>query len=150
MGMLSFLIGFFVHIFPSGIKLFQDYMDKKQELAILNLNLQNQRIIDESDNKEHLAATDVQADVQWSKNSFDSMAQQTGVKFVDGYRAMVRPSIAYGIFALFALHKIASISGFVHTGWHLSDLGMVWDSTDYNILSCVIGFYFGGRAFEKK
>ena len=60
---------------------------------------------------------------------------KTGSKIVDGFRGIVRPVIAIGMFALYAYHKV--------------ETGFVFDEFDKAMVTTIFGFYFGLRSIEK-
>ena len=60
---------------------------------------------------------------------------KTGSKLVDGFRGIVRPVIAIGMFSLYAYHKYAT--------------GFMFDEFDKAMVTTIFGFYFGLRSIEK-
>jgi hypothetical protein len=133
MTIIGTLLGFLGAAFPEIMKMYRDRADKSHELAIMDRQLQMQR----EGREERLGAIDRQAaglEMQALYKTFYS-----GVSWVDGLNATVRPVLAYAFFALYAYIKVNQA---IHTPWKL------WDEEDQAIFASIMSFYFGHRAMR--
>ena len=95
--LLGSLLGFVTSAFPDLLGLFRDRQDRKHELAILNRQMELQKL----GHSQRLEEIEVQADIAESKAIYRH-DRPIGVAWVDALRATVRPVITYAFFALFA------------------------------------------------
>ena len=71
-------------------------------------------------------------------------------QWVINARAMVRPGITYGMFALLAFVDVFGFYYAIKTGVAFdSALDQLWDDDSQQIFASIIAFYFGGQAFKK-
>ena len=137
--LLGALLGFISSTFPSLVKLWQDASDKKQELAILQLQMQAQA---QGHNER------IEADITESAAIYKTYA--TGISWVDALNGTVRPVIAYAFFVLYATVKFISFSALPATGVPFVVVySTLWTGDDSAIFAGIISFYFGQRAMSK-
>ena len=103
--LLGSLLGFISSAFPDLLRLWQDHQDRKHELAILDRQMEQMRL----GHTQRLEEIVVEADIAESKALYRHDSQPSGVKWVDGLRASVRPVITYAFFLLFATVKTAAL-----------------------------------------
>ena len=143
--LLGSLLGFISSTFPSIVKLWQDASDKKQELAILQLQIQQQA----AGAQQQLQEINAQADIAESAEIYKTYT--TGISWVDALNGTVRPVIAYAFFILYALVKLLSYAAVANS----SSVPFVvlhdtlWTEDDGAIFAGIISFYFGQRAMSK-
>ena len=132
--LIGSILGFLGSIVPEAFKMFKQYSDDKQELLLLEKQMefakQNQKL--------KLQEINTNADIAESKALYKTY--NTGIKWVDALNGTVRPIIAYSFFLLYVFIKIIQA---VETPWAL------WTPTDEAIFAGVISFYFGRRSLEK-
>ena len=97
--LLGSLLGFITSAFPQLLGLIKDWQDRKHELAILDRQMEMQKLT------QRLEEIAVAADIAESQALYRHDAQPSGVKWVDGLRSSVRPMITYAFFLLFAAVK---------------------------------------------
>jgi hypothetical protein len=79
-----------------------------------------------------------------------SQGQLTGVKWVDGLNATVRPFLTYWWMLLFSVYKGTVIYDAWMSSTGLPDFGSkIWNADDWGILSMIISFWFVDRVFRK-
>jgi len=133
--LLGSLLGFFGAAFPDILKLFKDSADRKHELAILQMQVEQQK----QGHANRLEEIYVEADIAESRALYKTYS--TGIRWVDALNGTVRPVVAYCFFILYATVK------FMH---YSADLPwLLWTEEDQAIFSGIISFYFGQRAMAK-
>ncbi|MDX1949944.1 MAG: hypothetical protein SFT90_05535 [Rickettsiales bacterium] len=132
---LSSFIGFISSVIPDLLKQIQDRRDKKHEVEILKLQMENAR----AGHKEKLDVIEVNSGLEEAKIIYQN--QNSGVRFIDGLNASVRPIIAYGFFILYCMVKYFQVQGGL--------VWQIWQEEDQAIFAGIISFYFGSRAMQK-
>ena len=159
MTLLSTLLGFASGGLPKLLEFFQSKSDNKQELALAKL--QNDR--DMAMAERGFVAQQRVEEIRTEQVSMQSQAQTHSAllqhdveigkgasRWVVNMRAMVRPTITYGLFFLLVAVDIA---GFAY-GWQKGTdftllLDTIWDAETQQIWATVIAFWFGSQAFKK-
>lgn len=145
--LLGSLLGFFSSSFPQLLKLWQDKQDRQQELAILDRQLEQQRL----GHQQRLEEINVQADISQSQALYQHDSQLNGAPWVESLRASVRPFITYAFFLLFATIKVSALY-LLMTDQGLSfavALPQIWDEETQALLAAVISFWFSVRGLAK-
>lgn len=133
--LLGSLLGFFSAAFPDLLKLFRDAQDRKHELKILEMQMEQQR----QGHSQRLEEIGIQADISESQALYKTY--NTGIRWVDALNGTVRPVIAYSFFLLYTSVKIMNFSA--DMPW------LLWSEEDQAIFAGIISFYFGQRAMAK-
>jgi hypothetical protein len=133
--LIGSLIGFVSAAFPDLLKLFRDAQDRKHELRILEMQMEQQR----QGHAQRLEEVGIQADIAESKALYKTY--NTGIRWVDALNGTVRPVIAYSFFILYASVKVMQFSA--DLPW------LLWNEEDQAIFAGIISFYFGQRAMSK-
>ena len=142
--LLGSLLGFLSAAFPDFLKLFRDAQDRKHELKILEMQMEQQKL----GASQRLEEIQVNADIAESQALYRTY--NTGIRWVDALNGTVRPVIAYAFFVLYAAVKFISYAA-------LPDVGVpfvvvydtLWTQDDAAIFAGIISFYFGQRAMSK-
>lgn len=140
---LGSLVGFISSLIPDLVKLFQDHQDRKHELQILQLQMQQQQ----SGHRQRLEEIGAKADIAESRALYRTW--QSGIRWVDALNGSVRPVLAYGFFALYCTVKAMQ---FTLIDWHSPlpwQMARLWNEEDQAIFAAIIAFYFGQRAMHK-
>jgi Holin of 3TMs, for gene-transfer release len=159
------LLGFLGSLLPEVSKQFQDRSDKKHELEILKIQISEEG----RKSSDRLAEIGITADVEETKAIYQTY--NSGVRFIDGFNASVRPVLAYAFFLLYASIKILTIYSLIKAGIPLVEVYSpidtsagalpwlqqttvkvnvsIWDTEDKAIFAAILSFYFGKRGFEK-
>ena len=139
------MLGFGTSFLPKVIDFFQDKSDKKHELAVMEVQIRQQKEL--ADQK--LEAINVNADIREIESLHKSM-QPTGVKFIDGLRGSVRPVITYAFFGLFVFVEVSAYIGLTAQGVSALDAANATFDEDIKALfAAVLSFWFGGRAIQR-
>lgn len=133
--LLGSLLGFISAAFPDFLKLWRDAADRKHELTILQMQMEQQA----QGHINRLEEINVQADIAESRALYRTY--NTGIRWVDALNGTVRPIIAYSFFILYAVVKIMQFSA--DLPW------LIWTQEDQAIFAGIISFYFGQRAMSK-
>ncbi len=134
---ISALLGFFSSMTPDLLGVFKDKSDKKHELEIIKLQIEQQQ----KGHVQRLEEINIEADIAESKAIYKTF--KSGIYWVDGLNASVRPVLAYAFFILYASIKCTEIIIYDAT------IADVWLQEDQAIFAAIISFYFGQRAFSK-
>lgn len=139
--LLSSLLGFFGSAFPDLLKLFKDAQDRKHELKILDLQIQQQA----QGHQNRLEEIRTTADISESQALYKTYS--VGIHWVDALNGTVRPVLAYAFFGLYALTKMLQFS--VLNPSVQDSIFILWQEEDQAIFAGIISFYFGQRAMSK-
>lgn len=144
--LLGSLLGFLSSALPEIFDFFRERQDRKHELAILDLQLEQQK----QGHQQRLDEIDIQADITHSQAAYQFSSQPTNT-WVDALRASVRPVITYAFFLLFTYVKVMSLSVLLNNGLPF-DVAVVrlWDSETQGLFAAVISFWFGSRELNKR
>jgi UDP-N-acetylglucosamine enolpyruvyl transferase len=145
--LLGSLLGFISSLVPQFLKIWQDRQDRKQELAIIDRQMEQARL----GHQQRLEEINVQADISQSQALYQHDSQLKGSSWVESLRASVRPLITYAFFALFATIKISALYVLiVDQGWSLTTaMPEIWDEETQALFAAVLGFWFGARMVNK-
>ena len=168
--LFSTLISFLVGGLPKVLDFFQDRADKKQEIALAQIQtahelelrkqgFEAQQRVEEIHTEQIQLQTAAQAqqsiigaqqaEMQALYDHDKSLNEGTSV-WVKNIRALVRPIITFGFFGLLVFVD----AGLFWYGWNQSTdfptlANMLWDDETQALFASIIAFHFGGRAFGK-
>jgi hypothetical protein len=144
--LLGSLLGFLGSAFPQILKLFQEAHDRRHELAILNLQMEQQR----QGHQQRLEEIQRDGDIKQSLAIYQHDSQPAGYKWVEALRASVRPVLTYAFFLLFAAVKIAGLYTMVgFDGMSLAvALPLIWDAETQALFAAIMTFWFRQRALR--
>ena len=143
--------GFLGGFLPEVFKFFREREDRKHELAIMDRQMEMSKL----GHTQRLEEINVQADVTQEQLALQaSKVEKSGVLWVDGFLAivsgLVRPTITYAYFWLYALVKWASYTHAITKGTlNTEAILALWTEVDMAIFSTVVGFWFSGRLLQK-
>ena len=157
--LLSTLISFLMGGLPKVLDFFQDRSDKKHELELAQM---------QTERELKMLAAGYAAQARVEEIRTDQVAMQTAVQerqalyahdieigkgasqWVINARAMVRPTITYGMFVLFAFVEFFGFFFAYHREVPFDQaLEILWDNETQIIWSSVVAFWFGTQAFKK-
>lgn len=139
----------FLHAFiPSIFQLFQDKRDKAQELAILQIQLENNKLNVASKEQEIIT----QANAQVMQTLYETANKPTGIKWIDAINNMIRPLMALLIIFDYVLvtylaYIALRTSSVILTAADIVDV--LWTTDDRNLFAIITAFYFGKITYEK-
>ena len=157
--LLSTLISFLMGGLPKILDFFQDKSDKAHELQLAQM---------QTERELKMLAAGYAAQARVEEIRTDQVAMQTAVQerqalyahdieigkgasqWVINARAMVRPTITYGMFVLFAFVEFFGFFFAYHREVPFDvALNLLWDDETQIIWSSVVAFWFGTQAFKK-
>ena len=146
--LLGSLLGFVSSTFPDLLKFWQDKQDRKHELQILDRQMEQMRL----GHTQRLDEIAINADVSQSLALYKHDSQPSGVTWVDGLRASVRPIITYGFFILFAWVKLSAVVLLMNQGGLSINeaLVQIWDGETQALFAGILSFWFGSRSLAKR
>lgn len=159
MTILSTVISFLIGGVPKLMDMFQDSRDKKHELELARMQTERemqmmaagyaaQAKVEEIRTEQ--VAIQAEAQTHMALLQHDIESGKGASQWVINARAMVRPAITYGMFALLAFVDIFGFWYAWHTDVAFSEaLDQLWDDESQQIFASIIAFYFGGQAFKK-
>ena len=145
LSLLGSVLGFGTSFLPKVMDFFQDKQDKKHELAIMEVQIRQQKEVA----VQQLEMVNVEADIR-EIEAIQKSVQNTDIKWIDGLRGSVRPVITYCFFALFIFVEISAYVSLTASGISsLQAVQLVWDDEIMALFAAVLSFWFGGRAINR-
>jgi len=147
---ISAVIGFLASIVPQVFKFFQTKEDNRHELAILDKQIEMQKLT----GAQRLQEIGVQADVSESEALYRAAEPKiTGVLWVDAVlqamNALMRPVVVYCYFFEYMLIKYATYLILTQGNMPWKDAILaLWTDFDQSMLAGVMGFLFGNRSMQ--
>lgn len=157
--LLSSLLSFLAGGLPKIFDFMQDRSDKKHEIELARM---------QTERELQMLERGYAAQARVEEIRTDQVAMQTAVQerqalyqhdieigkgasqWVINARAMVRPSITYGMFLLFAFVEFFGFFFAYHRDVPFEQaLEILWDDETQLIWSSVVAFWFGTQAFRK-
>lgn len=145
--LLGSLLGFLSSTFPEFLKLFRDSQDRKHELAILDRQMEQQRL----GHSQRLEEIKIAADVAESQGLYRYANHPTGLPWVEALQASVRPVITYAFFLVFAVVKVSALLTMLQADGisMAAALQATWDEETQALFAAVMSFWFGSRQISK-
>ena len=145
LSLMGSLLGFGTSFLPKVMDFFQDKQDKKHELAVMEVQIRQQKELA----SQKLEAINVEADIR-EIEALQKSIRPSGVRWIDGLRGSVRPVITYSFFILFVFVEVAAYFSLTAQGVSgLDAAGVIWDEDTKALFAAVISFWFGGRAIAR-
>ena len=169
--LFSTLISFLAGGLPKLLDFFQDKSDKKQEMALAQLQTAHELEMRKQGFEAQQKVEEIRLDQIQQQNTADItqstiQAQQAELQalyahdmslnegtsqWVKNSRALVRPIITYGMFMLLVFVDVFGFYYAVHTGVAFDvALDKIWDNDTQLIWGSIVSFWFGSQAFSKK
>jgi hypothetical protein len=141
--LLASVVGYICSIVPELIKILKDKNDKQHELQILDRQLAY-------DKKKHNAILEeIRYDRDLMEKASIYSTYKSGVSWVDGINAMVRPVLAYSFFCMYVTVKFMQYKAISSSALLVEYIDVIWNMEDHAIFAGIISFYFGQRTFRK-
>jgi D-alanyl-D-alanine carboxypeptidase len=156
---LSTVVSFLMGGVPKILDMFQDKSDKKHELELARMQTEREMQMMERGYAAQAKIEEIRTDqiaIQSEAQTHMALLQHDiesakgASLWVINARAMVRPAITYGMFALLVFVDIFGFLYAFKTGVAFDTaLNLLWDDDSQQIFASIIAFYFGGQAFKK-
>ena len=149
----GFLTGGILPLLPHVLRFAQDFVDKRHELKVMEMQGQ----LAEAGHGFRLAELDAQADIEESRASHRPTPQLTNadswwLNGVNGFLHLlnqsVRPVLAYAFFGLYAAYKVslfASVTRELTWNSALENVQGIWTDEDMALFIAVMMYYFSQR-----
>ena len=157
--LLSTLISFLMGGLPKILDFFQDRSDKSHELDLAKIQTERELAMAErgflaqariEEIKTEQVAMQTAVQERQALYAHDIEIGKGASQWVINARAMVRPSITYGMFLLFAFVEFFGFFFAYHREVPFDQaLNLLWDDETQIIWSSVVAFWFGTQAFKK-
>jgi hypothetical protein len=163
--LLSALLGFISSATPDLLKLFRDGKDRAHEITLLKLQMEFDRARADAAQQEHTAERNARLEaVAMEQQRSEELAlnarlgaQLTGIGWVDGLAASVRPLLTYSFFLLYVAVKAAQFHLLLSPALPWAQpltlaqaLIALWGEEDVAIFSAIMAFWFGSRTLQKR
>lgn len=146
---ISAVIGFLGSIVPAILKMFQQKQDNKHELAMIEAQVNAQKILGQQRIEEAGIKADIDETVAILKAA---ETKTTGIKIIDGIieiaNALMRPVVVYCYFFEYLIIKYATYTLLRSTqamDW-ASAIEYLWTDFDKAMFGGIMGFLFGNRS----
>lgn len=151
--LLGGLGGGILRLAPELLKVLDAKNERTHELAMGHLSIE----ADQARAQAQISVENAKADATWDAGALQALiesvkaqATMTGVKWVDAMSSLVRPSITFAFFGLYASCRIAAFIVGVHGGVPVLDLlKATWSAEDQVVLAGILNFWFMGRVFDR-
>jgi hypothetical protein len=157
--LLTTVVSFLSGGFPKILEYFQNKSDNKHELEMAQLQMTQQLELQKlgyvaqkdleeikfNEMQEQTASSDLSAAL-----ANDTSSGIGASVWVINIRALVRPAITFGLFAIFLFVEIFGCWYAYYNGVKFNDaIQLLWNSDTQTIWASIVGFYFGCRHFDK-
>jgi len=157
--LLTTVVSFLSGGFPKILEYFQNKSDNKHELEMAQLQMTQQLELQKlgyvaqkdleeikfDEIKEQTASSDLSAAL-----ANDTSTAIGASVWVINIRALVRPAITFGLFAIFLFVEIFGCWYAYYNGVKFNDaLPLLWNQDTQTMWASIIGFWFGCRHFDK-
>ena len=159
LSLISSLMGFAAGGLPKVLDFVQDRGDKKHELALMAMQREREIALAKEgfiaqarveEIKTDQIAMQTQAQEKLAMWKHDMKIGEGASTWVINLRASVRPIVTYIFVGLLVVVDIAGIWYAYSTGVAFAQaMELVFSSEEMAILSAIISFHYGGRAFSK-
>jgi hypothetical protein len=152
---------------PKLLGFFQVRSDKAHELELAQFQIQREIELrkagfEAQERVEHIHTEQMQIQAETNAQGYRLQERQSlyahdieigkgASQWVTNARAMVRPTLTYGMFLLLVFVDVAGFVYAYHTNVPFSEcLDQLWDNDTQLIWASIVAFWFGSQAFEKK
>lgn len=151
LALLGVALGLLGSLGPRILGFFEARQNHKQEMELLALQSANQLKMMEMGHTQKMAEINAKADISSETAAFAAALRPSGVTWIDGFNAFVRPFLALAFFALYAAVKVAQYSILNVDGTMAAQVLLsMWGNEDWATWSAVVTFYFGNRTFNRE
>jgi len=144
LSLLGSLIGFGTSFLPKLMDYFQDKQDKAHELALMDKQLEQQKVI----GAQKLQMVNVEADIRESEAllKHDAGLQKRSSQWIVDLAASVRPIVTYLLFVeIFVLTWLLALDMITTEMYRL-----VFNNEMQAVWAAVVSFWFGARTMARR
>jgi hypothetical protein len=150
-GLLGSIFGGLFRLAPELIKLFDRKFERMHEYKMFMLQTDLEKLRGEFRMESRYVDHSIsQLDAISEAFKEQSKTASSSYKWVAAASAMVRPSVTYFLFLMYAFFKFIMI----YLGWYndidwMTIIDKNWTQDDFAMLNMILTFWFVGRAIEK-
>ena len=148
-GLLGALLGLLGSMAPRLIGYFESKNNHAQELEMLRVQGEFQLQMIQAGTAAKMAEIGAVSDMSRELAAFAAAGRPTGIRLVDAYNGIVRPTLTLSFFALYAAVKVGQYYLLVTDAGLASSLTSLWTDEDTGIWAAIIAFWFGNRTLNK-
>ena len=149
------LLGGLFRLAPEVLKWFDRANERKHELAMFDKQLEADKL--KATAAETLAKIEADrgmgiAEINALIEATKAQATRTGIRFVDGINALMRPTITFWwVIVLYTAALVAQYVVLVDGGaGHIAAILKLWGPDEKAIVASIIAFWFVDRSLRKK
>lgn len=150
-GVIGSLFGGLFRLAPEVLKFFDKQNDRKHELAMMDKQLDYEKLKAEFKVEEKYVDFSVhQLDAMQEAFKEQAATATSSYKWVSALSALVRPMVTYVLFGLYVCFKITMMYYAVQTGipWN-AVMQQAWNQDDFAMLNAILMFWFVGRTIQQ-
>lgn len=150
-GVIGSLFGGLFRLAPEVLKFFDKQNDRKHELAMMDKQLDYEKLKAEFKVEEKYVEFSVhQLDAMQEAFKEQAATATSSYKWVSALSALVRPMVTYVLFGLYVCFKITMMYYAVQTGipWN-AVMQQAWNQDDFAMLNAILMFWFVGRSIQQ-
>lgn len=150
-GVIGSLFGGLFRLAPEVLKFFDKQNDRKHELAMMDKQLDYEKLKGEFKVEEKYVDFSVhQLDAMQEAFKEQAATATSSYKWVSALSALVRPMVTYVLFGLYVCFKITMMYYAVQTGIPWSAvMQQAWNQDDFAMLNAILMFWFVGRSIQQ-
>ena len=150
--LFSGVFGGLLRLAPEAMKLFDRANERKHELAMLDREMELQKL-NASSRAYEVKASVTEKEIDAISEAFKEQSKTAiaAGSFVAALSALVRPMTTYIFVSAYVAVKVASYLIAVDQGGEWKDvLVSLWNQDDVGILFMILSFWFVGRVLDRK
>lgn len=145
------IVGLLGSLAPRLLGFFEQKQNHSQELEMLRVQGEFQMQMMQAGHAARLEEINARADVASDLAAFSAALRPSGVPWVDGFNAFVRPFLTLCFFGLYAAVKVAQFVLLQANGDGTAQVILsMWGEEDWAVWAAIVTFWFGNRTFNKE
>ena len=150
-GVIGSLFGGLFRLAPEVLKFFDKQNDRKHELAMMDKQLDYEKLKAEFKVEEKYVDFSVhQLDAMQEAFKEQAATATSSYKWVSALSALVRPMVTYVLFGLYVCFKITMMYYAVQIGVPWNEvMQQAWNQDDFAMLNAILMFWFVGRTIQQ-
>ena len=145
------IVGLLGSLAPRLIGFFEQKQNHAQEIEMLRVQGEFQMRAIEAGHAAKMQEINAGADVASELAAFSAALRPSGITWVDGFNAVVRPFLTLCFFGLYAAVKVAQFVLLqTNGGGTASAIMSMWGEEDWAVWAAIVTFWFGNRTFNKE
>ena len=152
--LISTVLGIVGGAVPDLINMKKEANARTHELKIMDMQIQSQAQAHDNRLEEIREGTVVEELRAWReqiKGIYDVEKTPTGIKWIDGFNRLIRPTTAASLMILFNIIAYAYVFDIINQGNGLNAVpaSLIWGSLIGEAIQAVLGYLFGYRTTRK-